>query len=63
LAIASEEGVVSLINGSEDSQFDLDHGRPSFQVHRNAIFDLAWSKDDRFIVRASLFYFKSRNQI
>lgn len=55
MATATEEGVVSFINGSEDSQFDLDKGRESLQIHQNAIFDLAWSQDDRFIVRSDVF--------
>lgn len=51
LATATEEGEVGLINASEDAQFDRDHGRTSLPVHRNAIFDLAWSKDDQYLVR------------
>lgn len=35
--------------------FHTEHERRKFQAHQNAIFDVAWSQDDRQIVRSSSF--------
>ncbi|KDE04858.1 hypothetical protein MVLG_04718 [Microbotryum lychnidis-dioicae p1A1 Lamole] len=53
LAIGDEEGGLTFIDASKQSQWDTDTSRTSFQAHDNAVFDIAWSSDDRTITTAS----------
>ncbi|SCZ88489.1 BZ3500_MvSof-1268-A1-R1_Chr2-1g04444 [Microbotryum saponariae] len=53
LAIGDEEGGLTFVDASKQSQWDTDTSRTSFQAHDNAVFDIAWSSDDRTITTAS----------
>ncbi|SCV72018.1 BQ2448_4712 [Microbotryum intermedium] len=53
LAIGDEEGGLTFVDASKQSQWDTDSSRTSFQAHDNAVFDIAWSADDRTITTAS----------
>ncbi|GAA5860476.1 hypothetical protein JCM5353_005538 [Sporobolomyces roseus] len=52
VAIADEEGTISFIEG-EESKWYTGPTRHSFRAHSNAIFDLAWSRDDQIMATAS----------
>ncbi|GAA6060012.1 hypothetical protein JCM10212_001170 [Sporobolomyces blumeae] len=52
VAAADEEGTVSFISGEKDEWY-TGPTRHSFRAHANAVFDLAWSQDDRLIATAS----------
>lgn len=59
LAVADEDGYVSIINTLKELPTSLDDDssprRPSAQwtAHNNAVFDLAWSNNDRWMLTAS----------
>ncbi|KAK4054496.1 hypothetical protein OIV83_000990 [Microbotryomycetes sp. JL201] len=53
LAVADEEGVVTIFDAGGKTRHDADSTRTAFSGHHNAIFDLNWSADDSMIVTAS----------
>ncbi|GAA5893577.1 WD40 repeat domain-containing protein [Sporobolomyces salmoneus] len=52
VAVSDEEGTVSFLSGEKEEWY-MGPNRDSFKAHANAIFDVAWSKDDQLIATAS----------
>ncbi|KAJ3217829.1 hypothetical protein HDU67_007246, partial [Dinochytrium kinnereticum] len=67
LAIADEEGTIGVIDTTRDNRSETgeepilifpfkrieDTPRVSWQAHQNAIFDICWTPDDKFMVTAA----------
>ncbi|KAJ3176921.1 hypothetical protein HK101_010336 [Irineochytrium annulatum] len=54
LAVADEAGSVGVIDTNSDNRAETEESpRFSFDAHENAIFDLCWTSDDRFMVTVS----------
>ncbi|KAG9284317.1 hypothetical protein G9A89_007472 [Geosiphon pyriformis] len=53
LAVADEEGTISLIDSRWDNRIEMEQSRTRFNAHNNAIFDIQWSLDDRTLATAS----------
>ncbi|KAI9574887.1 WD40-repeat-containing domain protein [Boletus coccyginus] len=53
LAVATEEGSVSVLDTSKRREWDLEPQRATFQPHQNGIFDVKWSLDDSMLATAS----------
>ncbi|KAJ3146655.1 hypothetical protein HDU89_006127 [Geranomyces variabilis] len=53
LAVADEEGMISIINAAHDVRYDKEKPQSQWLAHHNAIFDICWSADDRHLVSAA----------
>ncbi|KAK4056692.1 hypothetical protein OIO90_002244 [Microbotryomycetes sp. JL221] len=52
-AAGDEEGMLTLIDAGTKTRYDADSSRLTWRTHHNAIFDIAWSRDDGVIATAS----------
>ncbi|KAJ3411379.1 Phosphoinositide phosphatase sac1 [Chytridiales sp. JEL 0842] len=54
LAVADEDGYVGIIDATEPNDGESEsQGRYEWAAHNNAIFDICWSSDDKFLLTAS----------
>ncbi|CAG8487575.1 10784_t:CDS:10 [Ambispora gerdemannii] len=56
LAVADEEGVISLLDTRVDNRIEMggyERSRVQFQAHENAVFEVQWNYDDTSLITAS----------
>ncbi|CAG8491083.1 5555_t:CDS:2 [Ambispora leptoticha] len=53
LAVADEEGVISLMDTRFDNRIEMARPRIQFQAHENAVFEVQWNYDDTSLITAS----------
>ncbi|CAM0135006.1 hypothetical protein VKS41_000419 [Umbelopsis sp. WA50703] len=53
LAVADEDGKISILETDKDAYVEHETPRKSFYAHRNAVIDVKWSIDDELLLTAS----------
>ncbi|GAB5592441.1 hypothetical protein Unana1_07341 [Umbelopsis nana] len=53
LAVADEDGKISLLETDKDAYVEHETQRTSFYAHKNAVIDVKWSRDDDILLTAS----------
>ncbi|KAF8592522.1 WD40 repeat-like protein [Ramaria rubella] len=53
LAVATEDGTIELLNVAKRQGWDFEPQRVTMQVHENAILDVKWGMNDRYLATSS----------